>query len=115
VPIGVTYAEKSKRNPFAHGLQILNSLLFLIGQHRPLLFFGVPGLVVLLGGLGLGYYVALVYSQTNELAVGYAMITVMLTILGATALFTGVMLHSVRGLLMKVYEAINSIKQVFLP
>jgi len=99
VPIGVTYAEKSKRNPFAHGLQILNSLLFLIGQHRPLLFFGIPGILTLLAGLGLGYYVAWAYRQTQVLAIGYAMITVMLTVLGATALFTGLMLHSVRGLL----------------
>jgi glycosyltransferase involved in cell wall biosynthesis len=104
VPIGVTYAEKSKRSPVAHGLQILNSLLFLVGQHRPLLFFGVPGLAALLAGMGLGAYVVQVYNQTQSLAVGYAMLTVMLTILGATALFAGLMLHSMRGLIMEISQ-----------
>ncbi len=47
-PIKVIYAEKAKRNPVRHGLQVLNGVLRLMGQLRPLLFFGASGFMVFL-------------------------------------------------------------------
>lgn len=57
VPISVVYEEPSKRNPIAHGLQVLNGVLQLIGRSRPLFFFGVPGFLLLLSGVLLGAWV----------------------------------------------------------
>ena len=93
VPITADYAEKPKRPVVQHGLLVLSGVLRLVGQYRPLLFFGVSGLIVLLIGLGWGVYVVDLYRRYEGLAVGYAMISILLTILGSLGLFAGIILH----------------------
>ncbi|HUV90523.1 MAG TPA: glycosyltransferase family 2 protein [Anaerolineae bacterium] len=104
VLITANYVEKAKRPVAKHGLLVLDGVLRLIGQYRPLLFFGVPGLALLLAGLGWGFWVVELYRRHGGLAVGYAMISVLLTILGGLALTTGLMLHSIRGLLLELLD-----------
>ncbi len=99
VPITILYHEKPKRSVIAHGLLVLNGLLQLAGQYRPLLFFGLPGFLLLLLGGGWGLRVVEIYLETQILAVGYALISVLLTLLGTLSIFSGIILHSVRGLL----------------
>lgn len=106
VPIHVTYAEPAKRNPFSHGMQVVNGVLRLVGQTRPLLFFGATGLAALVGGMALGMYIIDIYARTHSLAIGYGLITVMLCVLGVLLLFAGVMLHSTRGMLMELRQAV---------
>jgi glycosyltransferase involved in cell wall biosynthesis len=107
VPITVQYQDKPKRNVFSHGIMVLNGVLRLAGQYRPLLFFGVPGAIVLAAGLIWGWVVVDIYSRKLQLAVGYAMISVLLTILGCLMLSTGFILHSVRGLLMDMRDQVG--------
>ncbi|HUV89197.1 MAG TPA: glycosyltransferase family 2 protein [Anaerolineae bacterium] len=102
VIITANYVEKSKRPVVKHGLLVLDGVLHLIGQYRPLLFFGVPGLVVLLAGIGWGGWVVLIYQRSQTLAIGYALISILLTIVGSLSLFAGIILHSVRGLLLEL-------------
>jgi hypothetical protein len=71
-----------------------------MGQNRPLLYFGVPGALTLLAGIGMGAYVVLIYRNLQQLAVGYAMISVLLSIVGMLLLSNGIILHSIRGLLL---------------
>ncbi|MCZ7538720.1 MAG: hypothetical protein M5U29_02115 [Anaerolineae bacterium] len=72
----------------------------LISQHRPLIFFGVPGLLILILGLALGVIVVDRYNDYQTLAVGTALISILLAIIGIQTLFTGIILHSIRALLM---------------
>ena len=99
VPISVNYDEKPKRNPFQHGLQVLNGILQLVGQHRPLFFFGVSGTVL----LTIGAYLALVvvdrYNAYSQLALGTAIVSMTLIITGALTIFTGLILHTIRAYL----------------
>jgi hypothetical protein len=104
VPITIQYLDKPKRPVLSHGLSVLNGVLRLTGQYRPLLFFGLPGLLVLLGGLGMGVAVVDIYSRLQQLAVGYAMISVLMTVTGMLGLATGIILHSVRGLLTEMLQ-----------
>jgi glycosyltransferase involved in cell wall biosynthesis len=101
VPITICYHDPPKRSVIRHGLMVLNGILRLTGQYRPLLFFGLPGLLAMLGGLGLGLWVTETYKQSLNLAVGYALISVLLFITGSISLSTGVILHSVRALLIE--------------
>lgn len=107
VPITITYSDKPKRPVLAHGMLVLNGLLRTVGQYRPLLFFGVTGLLITLLSLALGGYVVAVYQQTKTLAVGYSMITVLLAMIGILTFFTGIILHSVRGLVLNVEDKLN--------
>jgi glycosyltransferase involved in cell wall biosynthesis len=100
VPVTIQYQDKPKRNVYSHGMLVLNGVVRLAGQYRPLLFFGVPGIILLAAGLVWGWVVVDIYTRKLQLAVGYAMISVLLTILGSLLLSTGFILHSVRGLLM---------------
>jgi glycosyltransferase involved in cell wall biosynthesis len=104
VPITICYPDKPKRPVLAHGLTVLNGILHLVGQYRPLLFFGVPGLVLLLVGAAWGVYVVEIYRKVQILAVGYTLVSVLLTIIGMVLLSTGVMLHSVRALLLSMLD-----------
>jgi hypothetical protein len=45
------------------------------------------------------------YIRTSQLAVGYAMITLLLSIMGLIMLSTGFTLHSIRALLVDMFEA----------
>jgi glycosyltransferase involved in cell wall biosynthesis len=101
VPISVVYAEPPKRNPVFHALQVLNRILRLVGQNRPFLSFGVPGFLALLFGILLGVQVIAIYQASLTLAVGYALLSVLLLVLGAIGIATGTILHSVRGLLIE--------------
>lgn len=99
VPITVRYTDRPKRPVFFHGLVVLDGMLKFIGRRRPLLAFSVMGSLLLFTGMGWGFVVVEIYRRTQELAVGYALLCVMLIILGATSFSTGIILHSVRGLL----------------
>ncbi len=99
VPVQMTYDEGPKRNPFKHGLQVLNGILNLVSMHRPLFFFGVPGLLILVVGLILGAVVVDRYNTYQSLAVGYALISILLDLIGIQTLFTGIILHTIRAYL----------------
>ena len=100
VPISVVYAERAKRNPVKQALQVINGVLKLVGMNRPLLFFAIPGVSLLLFGTIVGLLIVRIYQQTTELAVGYALICIMLLIIGTTATSTGIILHSLRAWLL---------------
>ena len=102
VPISVIYHEKAKRNPISHGMQILTNITKLVGQGRPLLFFGVPGAIAVLLGLIIGILVVNIYTDTRTLAVGYALISILLTIIGILAVMVGLILHSMRAFFLDI-------------
>lgn len=104
VPIGVHYAVALKRNPMWQGVRTMNAVLRLIGEHRPLLFFGIPGLVVFGSGVAVGVYVVSIYEATLKLAVGLALLTVLLCIVGVLSLFVGILLHTLRRLFVEYVE-----------
>jgi glycosyltransferase involved in cell wall biosynthesis len=99
VPITIRYTDAPKRPILAQGMTVLGGIIKLTGQYRPLLYFSLPGTVLMLAGLGIGLLVIELYSHRGELAVGYAMLGVLLTVIGMVAYSTGVILHSIRGLL----------------
>lgn len=99
VEITIRYDDKPKRPVLAHGLSVLNGILYLVGQYRPLLYLGVPGSLLLLSGVLLGIRVVNRFNQIGQLATGTALVGVMFAIFGLLLLSTGFMLHSIRGLL----------------
>lgn len=105
VPVVVTYQEPAKRNPVGHGMQVVNGILALVSQHRPLFFFGVPGILLLVAGLTMGAVVVDRYNTYMRLAVGYALISVLLCLIGIQTVFTGIILHTIRAFLTDHHAA----------
>ena len=105
VPITIRYTDDAKRPAVRQGRIVLNGILRLVGQYRPLMYFGVPGAIALLGSIIMGVVVVQRYINTLQLAIGYAMITVLLAMAGLLMLSTGITLHSVRALLSDLFNA----------
>jgi hypothetical protein len=105
VPITVRYEGPTRHSVWQQGMVVLNGVLRLTGQYRPLLSFGVPGLVILAGGGLMGVLVVDLYSRFGQLAVGYALISVLLSVIGMTLLSTAVILHSVRALMLELFRS----------
>ncbi len=96
VPISVDYTlQGSTKRPVGHGLGVIVSILKYLEVEHALLFFGVPGIVLFTIGLVFGWGVYADYTATKVLAVGNALITVALLILGVLLGMTGLILHAV--------------------
>ncbi len=105
-PIKVTYAEKAKRSPVRHGIQVTNSILRLAGQGRPLLFFCLAGAIAILAALWLAYDVVMIYRASQTIAMARAVLAAAFGGVGALLLILGVVLHSVRGMLIDLRRAL---------
>jgi hypothetical protein len=68
----------------------------------PLVFFGVPGTILLLGGIAGGAWVVDTFSRTRVLSLGYALISVSVCIAGEMTWLTGVVLHTLEELILEV-------------
>ena len=101
VPITIQYLEKEKRSAWKQGAIVLNGIISLTGQYRPLLFFGVPGIISLAIGVIWGLIVINQYIKLGQLAIGYAMICVLLCLFVLTLFSTGITLHSIRALFIE--------------
>jgi glycosyltransferase involved in cell wall biosynthesis len=106
VPIKVIYAERAKRNPVSHGMQVVNGIMRMVGQTRPLLYFGLAGAALFMLGAALGLYMIDIFTRTRTLAVGYGLITVMLCVMGMLLFFAGVMLHSTREMMIELRRSL---------
>lgn len=99
VPVSVGYYSKSKRSPLAHGMGVLNSIFGLISRRIPLLFFGVPGIAMLAVGFWEGWRVIQGWNIYHAFWLGPALIAVLLCVVGALSLFTGLILHTIKSFL----------------
>lgn len=99
VQINVRYdVAGSTYNPITHGFSVLGSIIQLISQKRPLLFFCVPGTIMLFVGMGLLFLVLTIFNDTHNFAIGYTMLGMLGTIIGTFSVFTGLTLASIQSL-----------------
>jgi len=95
VPISNIYTtDGSTLNPVKHGLGVLNRIIVMISQRRPLFFFGLAGGILLAMGLIIGVKVYTMATTGGELALGSAVLTALFTITGILTIFTGIILNS---------------------
>jgi glycosyltransferase involved in cell wall biosynthesis len=104
VPIAAIYTDKAKRNPVVHGVSVLSRVLVLLSLRQPMVLFGVPGLLLTGGGLALGLLVLDIWSKKSQLATGYFMGAILLSLTGILALFAALMLQSMKELLRGQWE-----------
>jgi len=94
VPISITYTKDgSTLNPVAHGMEVFTRIIAMISERKPLFFFGLSGGILLILGIIAGSRVLQILSASGVLLVGTALVSVLLSIIGAFSLFTGIILH----------------------
>lgn len=108
VPISVRYQDGNKRNPFVHGLEVIDAMVSLVARRRPLLFFSLPGALLAIAGSVLGLNVVLTMNDTGDLMIGSAVLTTLLLVVGLLLGVTGVILHSLGHLMGRLREELRA-------
>ena len=100
IPITARYdiENTSTKNPVAHGVGVLNSVIGLIAEKRPLLYIGLPGFVTFVIGVFFGILLLQQYNQSRYFSLAYAMLVSIFMILGAIGLFMGLTLNVIARL-----------------
>ena len=95
VPISNIYTtDGSTLNPVKHGMGVLNRIVVMISQRRPLFSFGLAGGILLVAGLIIGFQVLNIATTTGAVAVGSAVLTALFIIAGILSIFTGIILNA---------------------
>jgi hypothetical protein len=77
-----------------HGVSLFNRILIIISERRPLLFFGLSGVILVIIGLGFGIRVLNLYSEYGVLPTGNTLVTIGLIVVGVFSIFTGFILRA---------------------
>ena len=106
VPISVAYnvPNPSKRNPVYHFLDVIASLIKFLSIRHPLVFYGLPGLVLVVAGLGFLLRTFAEVTQTGvvtNLALTYGLISLGLLLFGLLTAYTGVILFTLTTVIRK--------------
>jgi glycosyltransferase involved in cell wall biosynthesis len=103
VEINCKYGDfkTSTKNPVSHGVGVLNSVIGLIAEKRPLLYIGLPGFVMFVIGVFFGILLLQQYNQTRYFSLAYAMLVSIFMILGAIGLFMGLTLNVIARVRVK--------------
>lgn len=104
VPITCRYdiEHASKMGSVRHGFTVINTLLKIVEERRPLFIFGSVGLGLVIAGIAMGIWVVDMYSRTGQFAIGMSLIGILLLIVGILSLFVGLMLHAISKVLYKM-------------
>ena len=105
VPVTILYGGELKRSLLNHGLEVVNGIVLLVSRARPLLFFVVPGLLMLIAGAFFSGFVIIRYQQIQQVAIGRALAALLLIQIGVLAMFTGIILHSLRAMLLDLMNS----------
>jgi len=108
-PISVSYKDGNKRNPVAHGLEVVDTMIRLVARRRPLIFISLPGFLIGLCGAGLGMFVVFRFQAIGQLPVGYSILTSILILSGLLMGISGIVLHSIGTLVTRVREDLKEI------
>lgn len=101
MPIGVRYdVDGSTENPVRHGFTVLLKIFKDMEYNKPLFYFTLPGFVLGAFGVYMGLTFLRTFYHGGGLEFGPTMLMILLTIVGVFMSFTGVLLHSIAGLIM---------------
>ncbi|MBC7090505.1 MAG: glycosyltransferase family 2 protein [Nitrososphaeria archaeon] len=104
VPITIRYKNlenPSKRNPIRHGTELITIALRLIVEEKPLVFLGVPGILLIVIGLVSGVYLLLYFNMTRYFSIPIALITLGTLFTGILLVVTALILYSLTRLVKK--------------
>ncbi len=100
VPISYRVREgRTKLHPLKDGLRILGTMLRLMRDSKPLIFFGGLGLLSTLGGIVLGLDIVLIWLSTGAITrLGSLILSVLLLVAGLQLFAFGLLADMIRGM-----------------
>lgn len=105
VPINVIYDEESStHNPIRHGIDVVLSTIKFMSIRRPLMFYGIPGLLSISVASFFWLWTLQIYAAANRVETNIALIAIGASLVGLMLLTTAVMLWV---LISTIKEATN--------
>ena len=102
VPVTEIYVEDgSTRNPWRHGFGNLGTIITWISEKRPLLFVGLPGLVLIMIGFFFGLQLLRQYNQSGYFSMPYTMLAGFFIVVGILGVFIGLVLNLISRLISR--------------
>ncbi len=96
VPITILYdGDTSTHNPISHGSSVILSTLKYVAIERPLVFYGIPGIIFFLIGLAFGVWTIQIYSDEGQVITNIALVGVSGVIMGTILMLTATILYSI--------------------
>jgi len=93
VPVKIYYeGETSTQNPVSHGVEVVMSTVKHLSIRRPMLFYGVPGLIAMLVAISFWLWTLQIFAATRQVSTNIALIALGATIVGLMLLTTAVIL-----------------------
>jgi glycosyltransferase involved in cell wall biosynthesis len=109
VPIEIRYRDldTSTYNPLAHGYQLIARIIHSRVINRPISYLAIPGIITMIIGFLSGVWVVFRYIEVRELAIGTAIITAILLIVGLILVMVAIQLYAI-----KEYTRMNSYSHI---
>ena len=101
VPVNISYAglpNTSKKSPVRHGGELVQTILRLLVEERPLSLLGIPGAVLLLAGLVSTLDLVLLFNSSRYFSVPMALIAFGGTTCGLVLLVSSLILWALNRL-----------------
>lgn len=96
VPITVRYfKDSSTHNPISHGLTVMNHLLKHMSFKKPLIFYGIPGLILLVISSFFIYNALDLFSTTRYVSTNMIIISLGFAIMGILLLATSAIIYTI--------------------
>ncbi len=102
VPSTTTYdieGRTSTMNPISHGATVLRSIIQFVSIRHPLLFYGVPGIIMLFIGTGFFAQALIIFSETRFVPTNLILVAVGAAVIGVILLITAIILYTVTAVL----------------
>ena len=93
VPVNISYSEgSSTHNPVVHGVDVVLSTVKHLSMRRPLLFYGLPGLISM--GIAAVFWAMTlrIYASTKAISTNITLIALSATFVGLILMTTGIIL-----------------------
>jgi len=107
VPISCKYADTlgvktSTKNPAAHGIGLMMSLVKLFVEDRPLLLLGIPGMMSIALGTLFGVWMMSLYASTHTIVTNVALASIAFVLIGFFLISTAITLYAITRLTTKL-------------
>lgn len=103
VPVTIKYQDEgiktSTQNPLKHGIGVLYNVVQFISLRHPFVFYGIPGLVLLVTAAVFINNALELFSQTRYVSIPQVLISVGAAVIGVVLLATSIILYTMIALL----------------
>ncbi len=101
VPVTVSYDidGTSSMNPISQGATVLRSIIQFVSIRHPLLFYGVPGIILLVVAAGFFAQALAIFSETRYVSTPLIILAIGAAVIGVIVIITGIILYTVTAVI----------------